>query len=124
MRPLPLDSLIATWREQATRYSEDGVTIAARVLERVSRELEATWIEEHWKSLTIDQAAEETGYSASRLYELVATGKIENAGKKGAPRIRRCDLPRRPRMWEGSRALELIDDGLLEARTTQGRAPR
>ena len=31
-----------------------------------------------------------------QLRELVAAGEVPNAGRKGAPRIRRADLPRKP----------------------------
>ena len=47
------------------------------------------------ETLTLDQASVESGYSKRRLRELVASGEICNAGKKGAPRIRRVDLPRK-----------------------------
>lgn len=47
--------------------------------------------------LTLDQAASESGYSKRRLRELIASEDLPNAGRKGAPRIRRRDLPRKPR---------------------------
>lgn len=42
------------------------------------------------------QADRESGFSVGHLYRMVGTGQIPNAGRKGAPRIRRRDLPRRP----------------------------
>lgn len=48
--------------------------------------------------LTLSSAAEESGYSERRLRELLASGGIPQAGRKGAPRIRRSDLPKRKAM--------------------------
>jgi hypothetical protein len=45
--------------------------------------------------LTLAQAAREANMHADTLRHLVSAGRIPNAGKKGAPRIRRKDLPRR-----------------------------
>ncbi|HEY2375751.1 MAG TPA: hypothetical protein VGH98_07210, partial [Gemmatimonadaceae bacterium] len=46
--------------------------------------------------LSLEEASRASGYSADHLRHLVADGSIPNAGRKGAPRIRRADLPRRP----------------------------
>jgi hypothetical protein len=45
--------------------------------------------------LTLDAATTESGYSAERLRHLVADGAVPNAGRRGAPRVRRGDLPKR-----------------------------
>ena len=44
---------------------------------------------------TLEQAAVESGYSYSALQKMVADGELMNVGKKGAPRIRRGDLPKK-----------------------------
>jgi hypothetical protein len=44
----------------------------------------------------LTEAARESGYSVEYLGRLVRHGMIPNPGKKGSPRIRRCDLPRKP----------------------------
>ena len=41
------------------------------------------------------EASTESGLSKRRLRELEAEGKLENHGRKGAPRYRRGDLPSR-----------------------------
>ncbi|MDE2782551.1 MAG: hypothetical protein OXK77_06320, partial [Gemmatimonadota bacterium] len=41
------------------------------------------------------EAARESGYSADHLGRLVRDGRIPNAGRPGAPRIARTDLPRK-----------------------------
>ncbi len=43
--------------------------------------------------MTVAEAALESGLSEDHLRHGVADGKIPNAGRKGAPRIRRADLP-------------------------------
>lgn len=70
---------------------------AATAFERAAIELEAALSTFDDESLTLGQAAEESGYSVEYLGRLVRCGTIPNAGKKGSPRIRRCDLPRRPK---------------------------
>jgi len=48
------------------------------------------------EALSLPQAASESGYSADHLAREVRVGRIPNAGRRGAPRIRRGDLPRKP----------------------------
>lgn len=43
--------------------------------------------------LSLADAARASGYSPDRLRHKVSSGEIPNVGKKGAPRIRRGDLP-------------------------------
>ena len=43
------------------------------------------------------EAEAASGYSRRRLRELEAEGRLQNHGKKGAPRYRRGDLPTKPR---------------------------
>ena len=87
-----LTTLFRQWRTQAAQYETDGVTAGAQLLRRVATELENTargwWVE----SLTLQQAAEETGRSYDSLQRAVRAGTIPNAGRKRRPRIRRCDL--------------------------------
>jgi hypothetical protein len=46
-------------------------------------------------TLTLAQAAEETGYSKEHLGRMVREGKISNAGEKHSPRVHRGDLPQK-----------------------------
>ena len=45
------------------------------------------------EELTLQEAAKESGYGADHLGRLVRDGKIQNAGRRNAPRILRSDLP-------------------------------
>ena len=47
------------------------------------------------EELTLAESELASGYSKRRLSELIADGTIPNLGRKGAPRIRRADLPRK-----------------------------
>jgi len=94
---MTLAELAARWREQAEGYARDGATGQAAVLRRVADELEQgcrAWCE---AELSLAEAAAESGYSTDRLRELVAEGRLPSAGAAGALRVRRADLPRRPR---------------------------
>ena len=96
-----IESLLRSWREEARRLRE-----------RYGEEALATLTETHVKELLeVVQAGEDellppadatasSGYSARRLRELVAQGRLPNRGRKGAPLYRRGDLPRRVRSAE------------------------
>ena len=93
--PMALSELANRWRTEAellARYGDDRGAHACRMhadeLERAVREAEA-------EELTLAQAAAESGYSPDRLRHMVSGGVIPNAGEKGAPRIRRGDLPKK-----------------------------
>jgi hypothetical protein len=46
--------------------------------------------------LTLREAAAFSGYHYDHIRWLVREGRLENAGEKGSPRVRKRDLPRRP----------------------------
>jgi len=82
------------WRERAAALRDWGADeAAARLWERAAVELEQALRAAGAETLTLVQAAHETGLTADHLGDLVRQGKIPNAGRKGAPRIRRADLP-------------------------------
>jgi hypothetical protein len=60
-------------------------------------DLEQRGREHELEALTLDQAAAESGYTYSALEKMMRRGELQNVGKKGAPRVRRGDLPRKPR---------------------------
>jgi len=86
-------ALADLWRERATMLRRHGADASAMTLEAVAGELEASLRAAAETVLTLTEAARESGLSAERLRHLVAAGTIENAGHRGAPRIRRQDLP-------------------------------
>ncbi len=89
----PFGSLISRWHEDAAALRRRGAEVQAAVLEGCAEELEHELRERTTEALTIQQAARESGYSAEHLGRLVRDGKIPNAGRPNAPRIRRSDVP-------------------------------
>jgi hypothetical protein len=87
--------LAQRWREEAAVLRRRAASPQADVLESCAAELEAWAQERELETLTLDRAAEETGFSYSALEKMVRAGKVANVGRKGAPRIRRGDLPRK-----------------------------
>jgi hypothetical protein len=87
--------LASEWKERAKMLREYGADAQAAAIEACAVELTdaiKAWQDE---PLTLEQAADETGYSYSTLQQKVAAGEIANAGTRGRPRVRRYDLPRK-----------------------------
>lgn len=90
--------LADAWREEAERLRERyGADRLAHLSEVHARELERLVNAGLDEELTLTEAADLSGYSKSHLRHLVSEGEIPNAGRKGRPRIRRADLPRKDR---------------------------
>ena len=89
---LPID-LASRWRSKAELFREHEERSLALAYEKCARELEDALDERGSAALTLAQAAEQSGYSADHLGRLVREGKIPNAGRPGAPKIRVSDLP-------------------------------
>lgn len=88
------------WRTRAVELEPYSAS-AAEAFRTAAVELDEALREAADAELTLDEAASESGYSKRRLREMVAAGGLPNAGRKGAPRIRRGDLPRKPRSNDG-----------------------
>lgn len=90
------ERLVAAWRDRAELLARYGAGEQAAALRACAAELEETQREESLETLTLRDAAKESGLTYSALEKGVRSGRIPNAGSKGRPRIRRGDLPRRP----------------------------
>lgn len=102
-------SLAQEWRAKAKemrRYSADE---AAATLESCADDLEETWRIWETEPLTLEEAADESGYSYSAIQKQVASGQIPNVGEKGCPRVQRKDLPRKAGLAESS-AMDEVDE--------------
>jgi len=95
--------LAAKWRRKAGVLREYGDERGALICERHAGQLEEAWREHQLEPLTVQQASELSGYSASHLYHALQDGTLPNSGQKGRPRVLRAHLPRRP----GKRAPDL-----------------
>jgi GAF domain-containing protein len=90
-----LTKLAEQWRQDADAMRRHACEQIATVIERHVAELEAATRAEDAAPLTLEQAARESGYSVDRLRHMITEQRIPNAGRKGAPRVRRQDLPRK-----------------------------
>ncbi len=89
-------ALAMRWRQEAERLRTLEAHGQAAALTQAATELQAeaaAWASE---DLSISEAAAESGYSEDHLGRLLREGTIPNAGERYSPRIRRCDLPRKP----------------------------
>ena len=91
MNPGPFDTLVTAWKADASHLKKWGAD--AKVLERCADELTqriAAWLSE---PLTLDQAADESGYTKSQLRRDINKGIITDIAEEGPIKIRRGDLP-------------------------------
>jgi hypothetical protein len=87
-----LRELADEWREEAARLARRGYDREAHAAESYASELEGRLLEWELQELTLEQAASELGLRYDTLQRRVASGELPNAGRNGAPRVRRCDL--------------------------------
>ena len=90
-----VEGLPADWRRRAKSLRRYGGDTPAVAIERCADDLDATLAERDETTLSLVEAARESGYTRDHLGRLVRDGKIPNAGRPGAPRIARVDLPRK-----------------------------
>jgi hypothetical protein len=87
--------LLAHWGVHAQTLRTFGATAQAEVLERCVMELERALTTEDGELLTLQRAAQISGYSADHLGRLIRRGALRNLGRPRAPRVRRGELPRK-----------------------------
>jgi hypothetical protein len=97
-RRIAIGAIILRWTERRAEWSRlhvmvDGAALASEIV----AELEGIAEGDGGDELTLAAAAALSGYSTDHLARLVRQGTLPNAGRRGAPRIRRADLPIRPK---------------------------
>jgi len=109
-----LRELAEGWRADAVMLRKRGAAAQAEALESCAADHEQVLQEWQDEELTLHEAAEESGFSYSRLQQL----KDLNVGTPGSPRIRRCDLPSKPRRSRPKATESPLDlaDGVLLSR--------
>lgn len=90
-----LASLSSQWRERAGTLRAHAAEGAALAYEVAADQLDAALRTQSDELLTLEEASAESGFTADHLGREVRSARIPNAGRRGAPRIRRSDLPRK-----------------------------
>jgi hypothetical protein len=119
-----IHALVERWRAEGELLRHYGQESVAGVCELHAREVEAALASAESEPLTLTEAAAESGFSADHLGRLVRDGKLPNAGRSGAPRVRRADLPTKVREKERRPLASSDDDGydpLTDARSLMSR---
>lgn len=119
LRNVTYSSLADLWRARA-QMLELYSAAAAGAYRTAATELENAEHEVADRQLTLEEAAKVSGYSRDHLARLIRAGKLPNAGKRHAPRIRAGDLPTRPRRPPG-RVQPNGYDPIADARSLCGR---
>lgn len=83
------------WRAEAEVARRLRAEPQALILEKCASELELAERAEGMELLNLTQAALRSGYSADALGRMIREGRLTNYGRKNAPRVRVCDLPRK-----------------------------
>lgn len=104
--------LVAEWRKEAELYERRGLTSHAAMARSFADDLENHEREHALELLTVAQAAEESGYTPPHIRRLVEEGRIPNAGEEYSPRVRRCDLPKKPSRPTITRGPDLVGEVL------------
>jgi hypothetical protein len=85
--------LVVRWRAHGEILRSFGANSQAEAVERCALQLEHALRAEEGELLTLQRAAQISGYSPDHLGRLVRQGALRNLGRPRAPRVRRGDLP-------------------------------
>jgi hypothetical protein len=89
--------LAQKWRAEADQNERRGLRELANFARSFADELDAYEESHASELLTLEEAANESGYHKDSISRMISEDKVPNAGTKGAPRVRRRDLPKKPR---------------------------
>ena len=114
-----IHNFAATLRAREQLLRDYGAGEAASTCSRIATELEQGFREWWLAELPVSEAAAESGYSTERLRELVREGRLPDQrppGIGGEIRVRRADLPRRPRPTAQAEAVDELAAQVLAGR--------
>lgn len=93
-----LDEYQGYWQERAEEFGKlDAMVDGSKLIRDMLAGLRAVSEKEASEVISLAEAAHLSGYSTEHLARCIRTGQIANAGQKNRPRIRREDLPRKPK---------------------------
>jgi hypothetical protein len=107
---LTTTDLVVEWRREADRMEARGLDQPGKLIRSLADQLAAVLQHEGSAILSLREASAESGYSEGHLGRKVRAGEIPNAGRPGAPRIRRCDVPKKPGRLTKLRAPSRLDE--------------
>ena len=116
------DTALTWWEEEFAPACEavgalvNAALIARQIVGSLRHVREAALTE----ALSLTEAAERTGYSAEHLGRLVRQGRLPNAGRKNAPRVRLSDLTLEVKPKLAGRSVRMYDP-LSDARSLRVR---
>lgn len=87
-----LRALVAEFEDRSRVLRACGAEGNAAAVDWCAERLAETLRELEFEELTIEEAAAETGLAYDTVQKQVADGRLPNAGRKNAPRVRRRDL--------------------------------
>jgi hypothetical protein len=98
MNATTIPEVLGVWRKRAQDLRKWAAAEgAAAALETAADELEAILATQDGHLLSLQEASRLSGYSEDHLGRLIRERKIPNAGRRYSPKIRRADLPLRPK---------------------------
>ena len=118
-------ALSSQWRSRASEL-ERYAPVAAQAFRDAADELEKA-LRSGQETVSLKEAAMLGGYSGDTLQKMVASGRIQNFGRKGKPRIRRAEVPVKPghaAFLQGPDGAEHIDVSAVVASVTHKRGAR
>lgn len=98
------------WRAKAQDFAAFGANAQATTCTLLADELEAALQVQDVATVTLAEASRIGGYSTEHLARLVRSGQLPNAGRKGAPRLHRRDVPTRA-AYQPPPSLRLVESG-------------
>lgn len=119
--PRSAGELVVSWRDRAAEFRRYGPEAQAVTLERAAQELEGANSALSDQLLTLSEAAARCGRTPDHLGRLIRQGRIPNAGRAHAPRIRAGDLPVAGAGGNGAKLRETQYDANADARALGSR---
>lgn len=113
-----LAALLPHWRSRASDL-EPYAPAAAQAFRDAADELEEA-LQSGEESLSLKEASALGGYSVDALQRMVASGRIQNLGRKGKPRISRANVPVKPGFLLPSSGRRHIDVSAVVASGIKG----
>ena len=89
--------LINRWSARRAEFAKLHALVEGSLLvDEIIADLEELAASGDEEGLTLSQASKRCGYTPDSLSRLIRKGKLTNIGRRGAPRLRASELPKRP----------------------------